>query len=448
MNWRRSAIAVLLRATGSHVLTDYREMVAHEFDSRESQEKRQHERLEALLFHASETTPYYSKVLRDCGVVIGGKVHLDRFDRIPFLTKDLMRARFYDLRSRNPRGRVLDDTSGGSTGEPVRFQKDQRYWDFGIAATLYFMHLVGKELGEPELKLWGSERDTLVGHETLAFRLKNWLYNAKLINSFRMTPNDLARAVRTFNDFRPKSVWTYVESIDELARYLLSHPQPIHRPHAIVTTAGTLTEPIRGTIEQAFRTKAYNQYGSREVGCIASECERQEGLHIFTFGQHLEVLDVQGRAVPPGMMGENVVTCLTNYAFPLIRFQIGDTSIPSDRTCSCGRNLPLLKSVTGRVSDHFRTQDGTIIHGEYFTHLFYFRNWIKKFQVVQHDYSDVEVKIIQLNNPVQNDLVDIETKIKHVLGNNCRVRFSYVDDIPPTSSGKYRYTISEIKTHA
>ncbi len=108
------------------------------------------------------------------------------------------------------------------------------------------------------------------------------------------------------------------------------------------------------------------------------------------------------------------------------------------------RKLKLLKTVTGRVSDHFRTKNGTIIHGEYFTHLFYNRPWVKKFQVVQNDFTDIEVFIISSEKKNDDDIIDIEDKIKHVLGQDCRVNFKYVDKILTSASGKYRYTISKL----
>ncbi len=445
LNWRKPVINLLLKSTGSTVPSKFEYLKSIEYLSREKIEQIQHNRLEQLLKHAYENCPYYTKILAEANVVQNGHVHIENFHKIPFLTKDIIRKEFDNLVSKKTAARkTWTDTSGGSTGIPVKFLKDNLFWDLGITSHIFYNHMIGKEMGEKEIKLWGSERDTLVGKETTAFRLKNWLYNRKLLNSFRMSEKTMHRYVDSFNLFKPKSVWCYTESIYELARFVKENSLSIYSPDAIIATAGTITEPVKQLVEEVFKTKLYNQYGSREVGCIAAECSKQEGLHIFEFSQLLEIVDERGQEVSAGQVGENIITTFYNLSFPLIRYRIGDTSIKKDGWCSCGRKLKLLKTVTGRVSDHFRTKNGTIIHGEYFTHLFYNRPWVKKFQVVQNDFTDIEVFIISSEKKNDDDIIDIEDKIKHVLGQDCRVNFKYVDKILTSASGKYRYTISKL----
>ena len=97
----------------------------------------------------------------------------------------------------------------------------------------------------------------------------------------------------------------------------------------------------------------------------------------------VEILDEKFKHCMVGQMGEIYFTTLHNYSMPLIRYEIGDTAIVSEKkVCSCKRGWPLIRSVTGRTSNHFKTRDGGIVHGEYFTHLFYGKDEIRKFQVM------------------------------------------------------------------
>lgn len=124
---------------------------------------------------------------------------------------------------------------------------------------------------------------------------------------------------------------------------------------------------------------------------------------------------------------------------PLIRFKIGDLGIlPSDNP------LRRLSRVTGRVTDHFVCRDGTLIHGEYFTHLFYFRDWLRQFQVVQTDYNKITCFIVPQNEPVTSDMNDIKDKIQKVMGKDCEIRFDAVEQIQPSKSGKFLYTRCEV----
>lgn len=135
---------------------------------------------------------------------------------------------------------------------------------------------------------------------------------------------------------------------------------------------------------------------------------------------------------------------------PLIRYDIGDIAIKAEKgkeNCSCGRGMPLIKSVRGRDVNLFKTKKNELIDGEYFTHLFYLKAWCKKFQVVQKDYEKIVVNVIidnALEKQFMKDKEEIERNIKLVMGNDCIVIFNPVDSIPPTKEGKFLYTISEL----
>lgn len=135
---------------------------------------------------------------------------------------------------------------------------------------------------------------------------------------------------------------------------------------------------------------------------------------------------------------------------PLIRYRIGDMAVWAEEKCTCGRRWPLLKQVVGRVTDTFVTKQGTRIHGEYFTHLLYFKDWIQKFQFIQEDYDRVRLRIVAsvdwslAKRELEREKQDLEAKVRRVLGADCRLDLELVGDIPPAPSGKYRYTVSMV----
>jgi len=110
-----------------------------------------------------------------------------------------------------------------------------------------------------------------------------------------------------------------------------------------------------------------------------------------------------------------------------------------------GASGQVLKHVCGRTVDAFRTREQTLIDGEYFTHLLYFRPWVAKFQVIQKSYEEVLFKMVSANGrPPRSELDEIAVKARLVMGADCRVDFQFLADLPPHPSGKYRYTISEV----
>ena len=111
----------------------------------------------------------------------------------------------------------------------------------------------------------------------------------------------------------------------------------------------------RRTIEEVFQCPVTNRYGCEEVSLIACECQRHDGLHVNADGIYLEVLRPDGTPCPPGEPGMIVVTDLVNRAMPIIRYQVGDMGVLSDRQCPCGRGLPLLEKIEGRMADYVVT---------------------------------------------------------------------------------------------
>jgi phenylacetate-CoA ligase len=198
-----------------------------------------------------------------------------------------------------------------------------------------------------------------------------------------MTPEKMSRYLQFLNTHPPKFIIAYVQSIYELAQFAISEHITVTPQEAIMTLAGTLYPFMREKIEAVFHCKIFNRYGSREVGDIACECEAHAGLHVFPWGNYIEIVDDEGHPVPNGVEGNILVTNLNNFAMPLIRYAIGDRGMLSlSDQCSCGRQGQILERLSGRNVDVFRKRDGTLIDGEYFTHLLYFKNWVQKFQVV------------------------------------------------------------------
>ena len=447
MNWRKPIIQLLLKASRRRILKHLHEINKVNRQSGEDIIAYQRQRLCKMLMFAAQNVPYYTEILRDAGVVTGNdQVNLDRFRSIPPLTKDLIRSEGQRLYSRDYESRgYYENTSGGSTGEPVSFIQDREYFDWNVAGKLYFKSQAGQEIGDAELRLWGSERDLKRDGEKLSIRLRNWLYNRTDVNAFRMTGEDMAEALELLDQKKPTWIEGYVQSLYELARFAEERDHIVHSPRGILATAGVLQKPVEKLLERVFRCSVFNRYGSREVGDVACSCEVGDGLHVCQWSHYIEILDDNMNPVSDGETGRLFITLLTNHSMPLIRYEIGDLAVPAyNVACPCGRKTPLLEKIVGRRVGVFRTRDGTIVDGEYFTHLFYPLGWVRRFQVIQRDYCDIDVYIVPSEPPETEDIESIRADIQKIMGRNCEVDFHFVDEVAPSPSGKHLYTISEV----
>jgi len=440
-----------LSLTGD-VLKTFDEYTRLQWLEREKMNTLQQDRLKNLLTHAYLHVPYYREVLPKAGVINNDhSVNLRNFSRIPLLDKSLIRNHYEELKSDDLSTRKwYENTSGGSTGEPVRFVQDKKYHDVAFAVKMFDDLWSGYTIGDRKIILWGSERDLLVGKETFRTLTGRWLRNETYLNTFRITPEQMHAYVKCINDFQPVQILAYVASLYELSCFIEQEKLSIHSPRSIMVSAGVLHAHMRETIERIFKAPVFNRYGSREVGDIACECDQHQGLHISPFTHHVEILRQDGSPVNLGEMGEIVITLLTNYAMPLIRYRIGDIGLWSERPCTCGRIWPMLNYVSGKMWDIFRTKSGTQAHGEYFIRIFYFQDWIKKFQVIQEDFDFIRALIVpngqesKIREMYAKEIDMITEKIRFVMGQDCRVQFDFVEDIDPTASGKYHYIISKV----
>ena len=440
MNWRKPIIYSALYLSGSSIPCNLKEIRRVSMFTDEEKRHYQDKKLEKLLLHASKHVPYYKNILQDVGVVKDGKVNLENFTKIPILTKEIIRREGKRMYSddKNKRG-WYENTSGGSTGEPVRFLQDKQYNDWNIANKIYYKEVGGQSIGEKELRFWGSERDLLEGKETFEMRARNWLYNRKEFNTFKMSEHEMREYIEKWNKFQPSWVEAYVQSIYEFAKFLKANDLKIYSPkNGILTGAGTLYPEMRKNIKEIFSCPVYNRYGSREVGDMACG---QDKLSLSFWNHNLEVLDEVGGKSENGKI---IVTTLNNYSMPFIRYDIGDVASVAEV-----KNIFELKKVFGRSMEMFKTRDGKIIPSEFFIHFIgvvYNNNAIAKFQVIQKEYDDILIKVVVRDKKNFNDnRINIENAIKKEMGNNCKINWNFVNDIESAKSGKYLYTICDIK---
>jgi phenylacetate-CoA ligase len=450
-NWRKPLLFAALSLKGSNIPKFLKQIRTLERLPIEEIQIYQRNKLEKLVHHAFDNVPFYRSLFSSTALVKeSGQINFDNWLSLPVLTKELVRENFVRLQSIDWKDRKgFINTSGGSTGEPVRFMQDPVYRDWNFANKIYYKTFAGQEIGQPEWRLWGSERDILGIDSSFSAKAQNWLYNRKEHNAFRLSEKDFFTWVEEWNLEQPTWLEAYVQPLYELARFIVEKGIIVHSPKGVLTSAGTLYPTIKETIEKAFSCSVFNRYGSREVGDVACCCSRSEGLHLSPWNHWVEILDANGCPVTPGESGRIVVTTLNNFSQPLIRYDIGDIGVQATNpTCSCGRNTPLVAKVEGREMCLFKTPTGDYVPGEFFIHFIgvvFNDGAIKKFQVIQKDYNLIQIKVVLAKRDnFESGRADIEQSIRKVMGGGCRVEWLFVEQIEALSSGKYLYTRCEI----
>jgi len=455
INWRAPIIRAAFRAQNPEILRELD--LIHSIERSPQKLQAIHEdRLEKLLHHAWSETEYYHEILEHCGVIRNGRVNLDRFTDIPILTKDIIRAQGDRLLPKSlPAGRKpYKNLSGGTTGQPTRFWQDNVYWGVTIATRTYHFSTVGKEYGQREMKIWGSERDLKLGTLGWKATLENFIYNRQFEQCWHLPEQRIQEIIRHINEWQPQLLWCYRDGIDAVAKYINKHGIKVHTPAAVVLGGATVYPFMVQSIEKAFHAPAISAYGSREVGAVACQCRQRGGLHIAAQAHVVETIGTDGRPVME-RDGELLITPLLNYAMPFIRYRIGDRGRLTKRTCACGRAFPLLDALTGRVVEVLTNQKGEQIDPIFFIWVMAekINNTIfKKGQIVQEEDASITVNLV-LETGVSAlkaapHLNEIREAIELVLGAEYPIRFVFLEDIPLSESGKYPYIVRRKITRA
>jgi phenylacetate-CoA ligase len=422
------------------------ELEKSQYFNQQDLQKLQLKRLQKLVRYAYENTDYYRNIMDQSGVSPDDIKQLSDIEKLPILTKQLIQENTESMISKKHRkGDLIKDSSGGSTGEPTIYYKDLERHNLRRADQIRHDRWTGWDLGKRKALIWGAQRDLKAVQSFRENILATYLDRQWELDAFEMSNSEMKSFTRQLEKLQPSMILGYANALELYANYLLEQ-EPNHKIKidGIVSSAETLTEEKRSTIEKAFGCKVLNRYGSREVGLIASECKSQNGLHINAENILLELVDDKGHAVSKGN-GDILITDYWNFGMPLIRYKLGDVGTVSETNCDCGRTLPLLGSVAGRSGDFFVNQEGGKIHGEYFTHLFYELPQVKQFQMIQESLELVNLIIVETSEQSDKRYLDpVISKTQEMLGSNVQVDIQYAQQIKPTSTGKLLFTISKV----
>jgi len=401
----------------------------------------QEEKLRKLVKHAYETVPFYRKLFDKKKLKSDDIRKIDDLQKIPVLDKETLRSNRERLMSTDINEKIYFRRTGGSTGVPLSIANN--YSASVVENVLFyrFLRWMGYQWGDKRLIFWG---EPLVESFISRFkkRVSRIIYNEPFVSTFKVNDNLLSNLVLRIKKSPPKILRGYVSSIYLLALKSLELGVKM-KLNAVSPTAEKLFKFQRDKIKEAFGENIFDQYGCGETNSIAFECEKHKGLHVASEHVILELLDERNQG---GNRGKVVITNLDDYAMPIIRYENDDLACWSDEKCSCGRNLPLLKGIEGRLSGFIQGPNGNKVHGEFFTHIFdgldiAEKYSIKEFRIVQEEIDKLRIEFVTKDNLDKKDEKVIRDKINQYLG-KMEIEIRKVKSIPMTKMGKKVFVVS------
>ncbi len=403
----------------------------------------QEERLAYLLHRAATRVPYYREqwAARRRNHDAAGWEYLENW---PVLTKEPLRM--------NPRAFVAEDCdarrmyadhTSGTTGKPLTIwlskETVQRWY----------------ALFEARARVWNGvdrrDRWAILGGQSVTPYRQNrppyWVWNQGLrqlyLSNYHLGPASAADYLEAISRHQVKYLLGYTSSIYGLASFALEQGLQPPKLTVVLNNAEQIFPHQRQVVGQAFQCPVRDTYGLVELACAASECSHGR-LHLWPEVGYLEVLDLESDdRLPPGISGRLVGTGLLNADMPLIRYEIGDQGVLSaDRDpCSCGRNLPILHSLEGRLVDLIWMPDGRRIRvtvGAIFsgTH-------IREGQLIQETLEQVKVRYVPSPDfPAEENQILKQRMQERLPG--MEIVLEAVSHIPRSPNGKFQSIISRV----
>ncbi len=387
--------------------------------------RRQEERLRRIVRHAYRHTAYYREAFDEARVRPEDIRTASDLARLPLLKREGLRKLAESVAGAPNASHLHTSFTSGSTGEGARTYFDSEAW------------LLGKYL----LKL----------RARLACGVRPW----DRIAQFQWIPNTdtFARRhllrQRSFGIDRP-----FPEVLSEMRRYrptvLYGFPGYLRKlaetsrgsltARLVFTSGEILGKEARKALETAFGATVYDIYGCTEMKEIAWECPERNGYHINSDWLIVETVQEPSRGVPPGSI---VVTSLYNEAMPLIRYVVGDVGRLLDRSCPCGRTLPLMAVDTGRAVDYVVLRDGREVSPYTVMTPVEALDGVSQFEILQEEIDRVLVRVVPSSSWGEATRASILGSLDTILP-GVRVEIALVDKIEQQATGKYRIVQSKV----
>lgn len=387
-------------------------------------------KVKSIVIHAYNSNDFYKKKFDKINFNPNNFHDISAIKKIPILTKTELREENL-LINNFDKNLLYKSTTGGSTGVPVSVFHDKSFKSdvFG-----WFI-----------LKIWGAHISDNAGFlerynpskgiKGIINKIIWWPTKRVHLNIEMLNDDVFLNFYHKCKKYKVTYIEGYVGAIYEFALFLEKYNLRFNNLKFIWTTSAPLNEKRRDKMKLIFGCSVYDQYGSCEINWLAFECVKCNGLHFFDLYRYMEI-DLDGNIL---------ITDLTNYQFPLIRYKIGDkVSIPK-ANCSCGITFPLINKVKGRESDLIRFIDGSSVPGEFLTTIFDdYPESVSQFQFIQKNDYSLLIKYVPASvnsKKIVNKVIDV---LKEMWNDKSIIIFSEEVKIIPHDNGKIRFIISEI----
>jgi len=434
---------LFLKKSGSPKLEYWRELEKTQYYSREQLENIQWRRLKSLWEFLWQHNTFYKKRFIDFGLTEKSLQSPGDIVTLPFLTKKEIRVHTEQILSeRFFKEKLLHFKTGGSTGKALDIYITEECSELRNACARRHDRWTGWEPGEPIGAAWGNPKIP----QTLKEKLTNNLVQPYIyLDTMAVSAQSVQEFAHVWQKENPTLLFGHAHSLYILAQYVQAAGVQGIEPKGILSTSMMLLPHERELIENVFSCKVTDRYGCEEVSLIGCECEVHDGMHINIEHLVIEFIKDDGSPASSGEPGNIVVTDLMNRAMPFVRYKVEDVGISRDEICSCGRGLPLMGKVAGRVADFLLKNDGTKVAGiSIIENTLTEISGIDQMQIVQETLGLMHLNIVPGAGYSLSTEETLISYFQELFPGEVDIRLHLIKEIKPELSGKFRFSICKV----
>lgn len=315
--------------------------------------------LKKHLDYISKNSPYYRRILNSFDLK---NITLKNLETLPFTDKSAFEKHNDELLA-VPMTEIVDIVlSSGTTGKPTRIMYTEN--DLKRLAYNEEISFAGCGITSDHIVLLTCTIDRCFVAGLAYFLGVRALGAAAVRNGL----NSFESHAEIIQRMKPTAIVGVPSFLYKLGRFLRSNG--IDPQKANITKLVCIGEPLRNKnlsllkmgeyLEETWGAKVFSTYASSETITTFCECTEQKGGHLHPELAIVEIVDDDGNVLPPGEIGEVVLTTFFVEGMPLLRFKTGDVSFLIDEPCECGRYSPRLGPILGRKKQMIKYRGTTL----------------------------------------------------------------------------------------
>ena len=414
-----------------------RELRKNQWKKKEELEEIQNKKLRHMIDYSYKYVRHYKNLFDSVDIKPKDIKTKEDLGKIPITTKEMIQKNFNDFIPTNiDINQCVVKKTSGSSGRQLSLLYNKKALEYSTALMLRpFL-----ENGYKPTQIMAKYANPDSFPKNKPFIQKLGFFRDTYLSIF----DDADKHINILEKINPQSLYGYASSLTLLANSIIAKEQNLFQPKTIFSSSELITKRQRNVIKTAFGLDVIDLYGSAEFYRMAWECNAHKGYHIDSDSLIMEFLK-NNKPVLFGTEGNITVTGLYNFAMPLIRYEIGDIGIPLDEECPCGRKLPLMKMINGRIDDFLILPDGRKISPMSINMLDDVEE-IESFKIIQKSKYKIVVQYVKSKKYNEETPTKLLNLIKRGLNEfELDILLEPVNKITCDKSGKIRTVISNVK---